>query len=94
MGKSGHGNIDEPTKHESQHLAGAQSNHCEDQQRCVALVQRNCTHCRVWRCVLWMSLAWKGRLCTLQGVEVCTVDELSLERETVHTAGCGGVYCV
>ena len=40
-----------------------------------------------------MSLAWKGRLYTLQGVEVCTVDELSLERETVHIAGCGGVYC-
>jgi len=41
MGKSRHENIDEPTKHVSQHLAGAQSNHCEDQQRCVALVQRN-----------------------------------------------------
>jgi len=34
-----------------------------------------------------------GRLYTLQGVDVCTVDELSLERETVQTAGCGGAYC-
>ena len=35
----------------------------------------------------------EGRLYTLQDVEVYTVDELSLERETVQIARCGGAYC-